>query len=66
MTYPALTYLLVHAPERLFPEETKELLILLGRVQRMEQVEADAQNLIDAVEAQKTYWDSDELDPCPR
>ncbi len=35
--YPALRYLLAHAGERgLFPEERLELLLLLGKVARLE------------------------------
>lgn len=45
--YPALRYLLGN-PERLFPEEREELMTILGRIQRLENVNHDAQELVDA------------------
>lgn len=46
--YPALQYLVDH-PEKLFPEERLELVSILGRIRRLEQVNRDAEKLIDAM-----------------
>ncbi len=44
--FPALRLLL--ETERLYPDERIELLGLIGRVTRLEQVNADAEALVDA------------------